>query len=167
MARSSPQLPGQLGPGLIIAAAVLIADQGSKIWANAALAVQQPVALLPVLDLRLSYNPGAAFSLFADQGGWQRWFLSALAVAVSGYLVWWLGRLKPGTSWHLAGLSAILGGAVGNVVDRVAYGHVIDFIDIHYRGWHYPAFNLADSAITVGVALLLIAMFREPEAVGG
>ena len=146
---------------MLIALVLLIADQATKLWADAALALYRPVALLPILNLTLSYNTGAAFSLLADQAGWQRWLLSALAVAVSGYLGWWLSRLRSGMVWHFAGLAAILGGALGNLVDRLAYGYVIDFVDFHYGDWHYPAFNLADSAITVGVVLLIIGMLRE------
>lgn len=161
------RIPGQLGPGLLSALILLVADQATKIWAELALAPYRPVELMPILNLTLSYNTGAAFSLLADQAGWQRWLFSGLAVAVSGYLGWWLARLQAGMVWHLAGLSAILGGALGNLVDRLVYGYVIDFVDFHYGDWHYPAFNLADSAITIGVVLLIVATFREAAAQPG
>lgn len=161
------RLPGCLGPGLLIALALVVADQVTKIAADWALVPYRPVELVSVLNLTLSYNTGAAFSLLADQAGWQRWLLSGLALAVSGYLIWWLAGLRAGTPWHLSGLSAILGGAVGNLVDRLVYGYVIDFVDFHYGDWHYPAFNLADSAISVGVVLVIIGLFREsPEEQG-
>ena len=108
------------------------------------------------LNMTLAHNYGAAFSFLADAGGWQRWFFIALTAVVSVVLLVWLVRL-PRREWVTGlGLGLILGGAIGNVADRVRLGYVVDFIDVHFRGWHYPAFNVADSAITCGVALLLI-----------
>ena len=156
-------LPGRLAPGLLIAGVLIGADQVTKVWAEAALALHRPVELLPILNLTLSYNTGAAFSLFADQGGWQRWAFAALALGVSAYLIYWLACLGSGKRWHVAGLGGVLGGAIGNLIDRLVQGHVVDFIDFHYSGWHYPAFNVADSAITVGVVMLIIATFREAD----
>ena len=161
--RRTGSIPGRLGSGLVVAGLIMMLDQGTKLWADTALGLYRPVALLPMLNLTLSYNEGAAFGLLQDQGGWQRWLFALLALAVSGYIGYWLSRLGPGMRWHAAGLSAILGGAIGNLIDRLIYGHVIDFVDIHYGAWHYPAFNVADSAITIGVALLIVGMWREVE----
>ncbi len=143
----------------VIAVAVVVADQLTKLAADALLEYHQPLELLPVFSLTLSYNPGAAFSLLGDAGGWQRWFFTAFALAVSVFLIVWLRRLPPWDRWQTWGLSLILGGAIGNVIDRLAYGHVIDFIHVYWRDWHYPIFNVADSAITIGVVMILIHAF--------
>lgn len=142
--------------GLLLALGVIVLDQVTKFLAEASLLPYQPVALTSFLNLRLSYNPGAAFSLLADQSGWQRWFFVVLALAVSLYLMWWLRGLGRRSRLEATGLGLLLGGALGNVVDRLWHGVVIDFIDVHYAGWHWPAFNVADSAITVGVMLILL-----------
>ncbi len=141
-----------------VAGAVLVLDQLTKIAAESWLTYLRPVELLPMLSFTLSYNPGAAFSLLADAGGWQRWLFTAFALGVSVVLVLWLRRLPAGERWQATALALILGGALGNAADRLAHGHVIDFIHVHWRDWHYPVFNVADSAITVGVAMLLIHM---------
>jgi signal peptidase II len=155
---------------------VLILDQATKQWAEAALVLYQPLELLPYFDLTLMYNRGAAFSFLSSQGGWQRWFFIVLAVGVTLVLVTWLKRLKPGEGALAAALSLVIGGAVGNVIDRVLFGHVIDFIDLYYGAesclpffgtlitnagvtCHWPAFNIADSAITLGVIILLLDAF--------
>jgi signal peptidase II len=138
---------------------VIVLDQLSKHWASAALTNGLWV-LLDVLNLRLAHNTGAAFSFLSGAGGWQTLFFVALALAVSLWLGLWLWRLHAG-GWPLrAGLALVLGGALGNVIDRVRFGYVVDFIDLHWQQWHWPVFNLADSAITVGVALLLWDSFR-------
>jgi signal peptidase II len=105
------------------------------------------------------HNTGAAFSFLSDAGGWQRWLFAGLAVGMSIVISVWLTRLKPNETFIAIALSLILGGAIGNLVDRLAYGYVIDFLDIYYGNWHWPAFNIADSAITVGVVLMLIDSF--------
>jgi signal peptidase II len=113
--------------------------------------------ILPVLDLTLVYNQGAAWSLLADAGGWQRWFFAVLAIGVSVFLFIWLGRLKARAQWMLScSLSLILAGALGNVIDRIRLGHVIDFIHAHWGEASFPAFNVADAAITVGAILLFL-----------
>jgi signal peptidase II len=147
---------GRFGLALL----VLLLDQATKVWAEAALGYGQPVVLLPFLNLTLVYNLGAAFSFLADAGGWQRSFFIVLSSAVSLVLVVWIWRLPPGARLLGGALALVLGGAVGNLVDRLAYGHVIDFIDLHAGGWHWPAFNVADSAITCGVLLLLFDGLR-------
>ena len=144
---------------------VVILDQLSKVWINTHLAFNQPVAILPFFDLRLLYNTGAAWSILATAGGWQRWFLSGLAMIISVLIVVWLSRLTRQQWWLACSLALILGGALGNLIDRLIYGHVIDFIDIYYQQWHWPAFNLADSAISVGAVMLLIeALFSKPHS---
>jgi signal peptidase II len=150
------------GPGgrFGLALLVLVLDQVTKVWAEAALGYAQPVALLPFLNLTLVYNLGAAFSFLADAGGWQRSFFIVLSSVISLVLVVWIWRLPPGARLLGSALALVLGGAVGNLVDRLAYGHVIDFIDLHAGGWHWPAFNVADSAITCGVLLLLVDGLR-------
>ena len=142
---------GRFGLALL----VLVLDQATKLWAAATLDYGVPVALLPFFNLTLVHNTGAAFSFLADAGGWQRIFFIALSTVVSLVLAAWIWRL-PNTMRLLGiALALVLGGALGNLVDRIAYGHVIDFIDLYAGGWHWPAFNIADSAITCGVVLLL------------
>jgi signal peptidase II len=138
---------------------VLVLDQASKLLADAMLELYQPVVLIPYLAITKAYNTGAAFSFLADASGWQRWFFIGLTVVVSVVLLVWMRRLKEHESRVALALSLILGGAIGNLVDRVLYGHVIDFIDIYYGSWHWPAFNVADSAITIGAGLLLLDAF--------
>jgi len=139
---------------------ILAADQISKQLAESAIQLYERVPLLPYLNLTLTYNRGAAFSFLSDQGGWQRWFFSVLAMVVTVVLVVWLRQLDRANRWTAISLSLIIGGAVGNLVDRLLFGHVIDFIDLYYGQWHWPAFNVADSAITVGVVMMLLEAFR-------
>ena len=144
--------------------AVVIADQSTKIAAVALLDPASSVELIPTLDLVLAYNTGAAFSFLSTAGGWQRWLFIGLAVAICGFILHWLRDLPRDARWFPLALSLILGGAVGNVIDRVRIGAVVDFIDFHVGDWHWPAFNVADSAICVGAALLVLGMFRrEPD----
>lgn len=134
---------------------VVALDQGTKIWVQALLQPHESLAVLPFFNLTLVYNLGAAFSFLANQGGWQRWFFALLAVGASVILTVWLRRLKP-QEWITAGaLTLVIGGAIGNLIDRVLYGKVTDFLDFHLGGYHWPSFNVADSAITLGVILLL------------
>lgn len=119
---------------------------------------------LPVIDglfsFTLAFNPGAAFSFLASAGGWQRWFFTAVAVGVSGMLLVWMARLPRSKRLEPIALALILGGALGNLYDRIMHGHVVDFILVHWQqSWFFPAFNIADSAITVGAALLILDMF--------
>ncbi|MAE21425.1 MAG: signal peptidase II [Pseudomonas sp.] len=146
---------------LWLAIAAVVLDQVTKISAEALLTYAQPVPVLPVLNMTLLYNPGAAFSFLADQGGWQRWFFTGISVAVSVMLVVWIARLPRGTVWLPIALSLILGGAIGNLIDRVAYGHVVDFISVHWGNRYFPAFNIADSAITLGAMMMVVDVIRE------
>lgn len=134
---------------------VILLDQGTKYLALSQLPLHQPISILPFFNFTLVYNTGAAFSFLADAGGWQQWFFLGLALIVSIGLVFWLRRLPSNAPWEAFAVALILGGALGNVIDRVWHGYVIDFIDLYYQGWHWPAFNIADSAITVGVVLLI------------
>lgn len=141
---------------LWLSALVVILDQLSKFFAERLLVLYAPVPVLPFFNFTLAYNPGAAFSFLSQAGGWQRWFFIVLALIISTILIVWLRRLE-GERLTALSLSLILGGAIGNVIDRLWHGHVIDFIDLHYAGYHWPVFNLADSAITVGALLLILA----------
>lgn len=135
---------------------VILLDQLSKFVVTRYLTLFESVNVMPLLDLTLLHNTGAAFSFLADAGGWQRWFFIVLGLVVSAVIVVWLRRLpRRGQGLLAAGLGLITGGALGNVIDRLVFGYVIDFIDVHYGQWHWPAFNIADSAITVGAVLII------------
>ena len=136
-------------------------DQATKWVAEAWLVPYSPVPLVPSLNLTLMYNEGAAFSFLAGAGGWQRWFFAGLAATVTVGLGVWLYRLQARERLTAIGIALVMGGAVGNLIDRILTGRVVDFIDVYYGQWHWPAFNLADSAITLGVALLLADTLRE------
>ena len=141
---------------LILIVLIVAADQATKLWVLAALEPYQVIPVAPSFNLTLVFNEGAAFSFLADAGGWQRWLFAGLAVVVSAGLLVWLKRLEEHERLTGAALSLVAGGALGNLIDRVAYGHVVDFVDLYWRTWHWPAFNVADSAITAGVVLLLL-----------
>jgi len=134
---------------------IIVLDQLTKFWVVSALRLGQSIELTGFLNLVFVYNPGAAFSFLSDAGGWQRWFFIVLAIAVSGWLTF---LIRSHAAERLLPLAAalILGGALGNVIDRIRFGAVVDFVDVHAAGWHFPAFNVADSAISVGVALLIL-----------
>lgn len=146
---------------LWLSAAVVVLDQATKIVAEHMLVMHRPVELMPFLNLTLTYNTGAAFSLLSQAGGWQRWFFAGLSVAVSVVLVIWMWRSSPRERWLACGLALVLGGALGNLWDRLVLGAVVDFIDVFYGSWHWPAFNIADSAICVGAFMLVISTFRD------
>ncbi len=141
---------------------VIAADQISKHWFVANLNMYEQIVVLPDLfSWTLAYNRGAAFSFLANEAGWQRWFFALIALAVSAVLVVWLKRLKINETWLAIALALVLGGAIGNLYDRVVLGHVVDFILVHWKNeWYFPAFNIADSAITVGAVMLALDMFR-------
>lgn len=139
-----------------LSGSVIVLDQVTKFLAETLLTFHQPVPVLPSFNLLLTYNTGAAFSFLAGAGGWQRWFFLGLGSLVSIGLIVWLRRLKPTETRLATALALILGGAIGNLIDRAWLGQVIDFIQLYYQHWYWPAFNLADSAITVGAALLVL-----------
>ena len=139
---------------------VLVFDQLTKWAALAGLGYARPVEILPFFNFTLLYNTGAAFSFLADHDGWQLWFFVFLAVVIVAALLAWLAFVALDDRRIKAGIAAVIGGAVGNVIDRIAYGHVVDFLDFHWAGWHWPAFNIADAAITIGVILIIWAELR-------
>jgi signal peptidase II len=148
---------------LSLACLVLILDQSTKLWAQTSLQFAVPVPVTGFLNWSLIYNPGAAFSFLANGDGWQRWFFTVLGTAAAIFMIWYLRRHQNDTLLSLA-ISFILGGAVGNVIDRLVYGAVVDFIDLYYGQWHWPAFNLADSAIVFGAALIIWGEIRPKRA---
>lgn len=136
---------------------IMVTDQVSKYWIVKHYVLFEPHPVLPVLDITRLHNPGAAFSFLAGAGGWQRWFFTALALAVSIALVQWLRSLDGRQQKLLTtGLALVLGGAVGNVIDRVRFGYVVDFIHAHWEGAYFPAFNVADAAISVGAGCIIL-----------
>jgi len=141
---------------LWLSALVVVLDQLSKYVIEHSLQVMQAIDVLPVLQITRLHNTGVAFSFFADSGGWQRWVFTALAVIVAIGLAIWLARLPRGAKIIATAVALILGGAIGNAIDRFRLGHVIDFIYAHWDAHYFPAFNVADSAITIGAALLLL-----------
>ena len=143
-----------------LALLLLVLDQLTKQWAVAGLVENSPEEITSFFNLTLRYNHGAAFSFLHDAGGWQRWFFGVIAAGVSILIVVWLARLKPVQWMESLALACILGGALGNLYDRVLLGYVVDFIEVHYQQHYWPAFNLADSAITVGAGFLILDMFR-------
>jgi signal peptidase II len=147
---------------LWISALVIAVDQLSKLWIERTMMLGDSFTLLPVLDIVRAHNTGAAFSFLADAGGWQRWAFTILAVGVSIGLVLWLRTLALGTKTLLIfGLTLILGGAIGNVIDRIEHGYVVDFVHAHWDAAFFPAFNVADSAISVGAVLVILdALFE-------
>jgi len=138
-----------------LAVLVVLLDQYTKVLAESALDYGRPVEVFSWFNLTLQYNTGAAFSFLSDAGGWQRYFFSAVAVLISLVLVIWLYRLPRNQKLLALALALILGGALGNVWDRIMLGHVVDFISVHYAGRYFPAFNLADSAISAGAAIMI------------
>ena len=140
---------------------VIVLDQATKFLVTRFLELYERVEVLPVLDFTLLHNTGAAFSMLAGASGWQRWFFIALALVVSVMLVVWIWRTPRGEKLLPLSLALILGGAIGNVIDRVLHGYVVDFIHAHWGTAYFPAFNIADSAITVGAMLLIVDAFRE------
>jgi signal peptidase II len=163
-----PRAPGRGGSlaWLALSTAVVIVDQISKWYVEQHLTLGVPLHVLPVFDLTLLHNTGAAFSFLAGATGWQRWLFTLLALGVSGLIVVWLARLPREQPWTGAALALVLGGAVGNVIDRMRLGHVIDFIHLHAGEWYWPAFNVADSAISVGAVILAVGVLFGDERRG-
>ena len=149
-------------PWFAVAAAVVLADQLAKWAALSLLRPGEPVAVTGFFNLVLVFNRGAAFSFLADAPGWQQPFFIAVALSAAAIVSWMLWRY-PARRLLCAGLALILGGALGNLWDRVLYGHVVDFLDFHAMGWHWPAFNVADSAISVGAGILIAESFLRKE----
>ena len=150
---------------LWISLLVIVVDQLSKLWIERTMVLGDSFVVLPILDVVRAHNTGAAFSFLADAGGWQRWAFSLLAVGVSIALVFWLRKLALATQGMLAfGLALILGGAIGNVIDRVEHGYVVDFVHAHWGLHSFPAFNVADAAISIGAVLVILDSLLEGRA---
>lgn len=141
---------------LWLSALVIALDQASKRLVDGTMQLYQTINLLPMFELTYVRNTGASFSLLAHAGGWQRWLFAGIASVASVAMVYWLKQLPSGRHWEAAAWGLVLGGALGNLIDRIAYGYVIDFLGVFYQDWHFPYFNVADSAITVGVGILLV-----------
>jgi signal peptidase II len=142
------------GAWIALSAVIVALDQLSKWYVSAHLEFAVPYPVLPVLDFTLLHNTGAAFSFLAGQAGWQRWVFTALALGVSALIIGWLYRLPRSQAWTCTALACVLGGALGNVIDRMRLGYVVDFVHVHYKAFDWPAFNVADSAISVGAVML-------------
>jgi signal peptidase II len=147
---------------LWISVLVIIADQLTKWLASTQLVYHKAVTVFPYFEWYLSHNPGAAFSFLSDAGGWQRWFFTILAIVISIVLVVWIKRLSSNEKFTAIALALILGGALGNLIDRLMYGYVIDFIQVWLGNYPWPAFNIADSAISVGAVTLLTSGILSP-----
>lgn len=142
---------------LWLSAVIIVLDQWTKWLTVQNMGLYDRVRILPILDITYRQNTGAAFSFLADAGGWQRWFFVTLGLIVSVIIMIWLRRTpRKGYLLQAIGLALIIGGALGNVIDRALVGYVVDFILVHYKGWHFPAFNVADSAISVGAGMLIL-----------
>ncbi len=153
---------------LALSLLAVVLDQVSKWAVDSSMQLYQSIHLVPYFNLTYVRNTGAAFSFLSEAGGWQRWFFAGLAIFISIVIAVWLARLKQHETLLAVALSLVLGGAIGNLIDRLAYGYVIDFLDVYYQNWHWPAFNIADSAITLGVVLMLLESFgvvgsKQPE----
>lgn len=145
---------------LWLSAVVIIIDQITKRVVDTVMQLHQTIELVPHFQLTYMRNQGAAFSFLSGAGGWQRWFFILLALVASVFICIWLKKLTRNQRREAIAWALVLGGALGNLIDRILYGYVIDFLDVYYRDWHWPAFNVADSAITIGVILLLLDSFR-------
>jgi signal peptidase II len=152
----TPPAPSGIGRWLGLAAVVAVVDQATKQLVASRLVLGDSIEILPFLNLVRAHNSGAAFSFLAGESGWQRWFFVAIAVAASVFIVHLLRRHGQGQPLFSFSLAAILGGAIGNVIDRLLHGYVIDFVDVHWGGRHFPSFNVADGAITVGAVCLVL-----------
>ena len=142
---------------LWLSVGVIVLDQLSKLYIATHMRLFEIISVLPVFNIVLFHNTGVAFSMLAGAAGWTRWCFIALALGITAAIVVWLIRMPAGASrWLAAGLSLVAGGALGNAMDSLTHGYVVDFLQFHYQGWFFPSFNVADSAISVGAALLLL-----------
>lgn len=150
-------------PWLWVSVAVFILDQLVKYWMNYEMQEGQVISICPGFNLRLAFNHGAAFSLFGQSSGWQQWIFGGMALLVSVAIIVWLYRMPRYHRFQAAALALILGGAIGNLFDRIVHGYVIDFLEFYFKQWYWPAFNIADSAVVVGVILLIGINFLKKE----
>jgi signal peptidase II len=151
---------------LLLSLLLFAVDYITKAVVVANMKLYESIEILPIFNFTYMHNYGAAFSFLSDAGGWQRWFFSSIAVVISLLLTYWLKKL-PAKNWVLCGAySMVIGGAIGNLVDRLVHGYVVDFLHFYYQDWHYPAFNVADIAIVCGAGLLLLDAFTGEGADG-
>ncbi len=160
---SQQNLSGSKLRWLWLAGLVIVLDLGTKALATAMLTYGNPVPVMPMFNFTLLHNTGAAFSFLSGASGWQRWFFVTLAVVVSVFLVRWLKQLKANETWSAIAIVLILGGALGNVYDRVVHGYVVDFLHFYWNDYHFPAFNIADTAITIGAGMMILDIFRQSD----
>lgn len=144
---------------LSLSVIAIVLDQWSKLAVVSSMKYLESIEIMPFFNLVHVRNQGAAFSFLSDAGGWQRWLFAGLAFVISIVITIWIAKLKKQEVLLAVSLSLVLGGAIGNLIDRVAYGYVIDFLDVYYQNWHWPAFNIADSAICIGVFLMILESF--------
>ena len=166
MTAPAPHAVRSLLRWLALALVIVVLDQMTKTLIVEHFALGDSRTVTPFFNLVRAHNPGAAFSFLAGADGWQRWFFTGLGIAASAFIVWMILK-HPGQTLFCLAVALILGGAVGNVVDRLLHGHVIDFIQVHWAGWYFPSFNVADSAITVGAALLILDELRRVKRAPG
>ena len=157
--RTFGSTPARWWPWLGLALLLFIADQITKQWILDRYQLGDATVITSFFNIVRAHNTGAAFSFLADASGWQRWFFTGIGVAAAVFIVWML-RAHAGQRLFSFALACILGGAVGNVIDRLQHGYVVDFLDFHSAGWHFPAFNVADSAISIGAVLLILDELR-------
>ena len=155
MAKTSQSSAGGMLPWLGLALIILIADQFTKVMITGYYKLGDSTTVTSFFNVVRAHNVGAAFSFLAGASGWQRWFFTGIGVVAALFIVWML-RSHAGQKLFSFALACILGGAIGNVIDRLAYGHVVDFLQFHYAGWYFPSFNVADSAITIGAGALIL-----------
>jgi signal peptidase II len=146
---------------LVLSVVLLALDQISKSVVVAQMKLGQSIDILPVFNFTYVHNYGAAFSFLSDAGGWQSYFFSTIAISISGLLIYWLKKLPATNKLLCVAYALVLAGAIGNLVDRLVYGYVIDFLHVYYQQWDFPVFNIADVAISMGAALLLLDAFYE------
>jgi len=146
---------------LWLSALIIVLDQLSKYWAVTQLPFHQTVNVMPYFDWYLTYNRGAAFSFLADAGGWQRWFFTITTIVISVVILFWIKKLEPSERMTAIPLSLILGGAIGNLIDRIYLGHVVDYVQVWLGNYPWPAFNIADAAISVGAVILILSSFTD------
>ncbi|MFO2484660.1 signal peptidase II [Legionella pneumophila serogroup 9] len=150
-------------PWLVLSFLVIICDQLSKYWVGVLLTPYKPMSVMPMLNFTLAFNTGAAFSFLSGAGDWHRWFFAGFSFLMSIILLIWLVRTPEQARFQSVGISLILGGAIGNLIDRGLHGYVIDFIDVYYKHHHFATFNVADSAICIGAAILVLDLLIHRE----
>jgi len=148
---------------LWLALIMLVLDQASKLYVVANFSLYESIAVMPMFNLTYVRNEGAAFSFLSDAGGWQRWFFTAIALTISGVLLYWMRGLHASQKLMSIAYSLVLSGAIGNLIDRVSYGYVVDFLDVYYVSYRWPAFNIADAAICIGAFLIVYDAFTNKE----